>query len=155
MKFTSKRQNLIVLNKIINKGKMSSNLHEVVESLIDSIKKDNVTLVSELASVKSLISGKLKEKCRDYPFNEDSSYNEKVLGNSVYYLLDGINFEFSVKSDRLPSGMTVWSANTITQQSHTDISNHIVVKKINKEFDDSRKRYEREIKKELKKEKKN
>ncbi len=151
MKFTSKKQNLIVLNKIVNKGKISSNLHEVVESLIDSVKNNNVTLVSELASVKSLISGNLKEKCKKYPFNEDSNFNEKVLGSDVYCLLDHINFEFSVKSDRLPSGMTVLHGNTMTEQSHTDNSNHSVVKKINKEFDDSRKRCEREIKEENKK----
>lgn len=146
MKYPTKKENLKILSKIIAESKISKPLREAVEEIKLGVIENNVDLVSELTSVKSLISGRLSNSKED-PFNEDDDYNEKTLGNSVYSLLGTMNCDFSIKSDRIPSGMTIVSGGKFTSTAHTDSSKNPMVKKINREFELCHKRCMAVIKK--------
>lgn len=134
MKTKSKKETLKILNRILEKGKINENLYVAVNAMNQAVTKDNTQLVCELSSVKSLVSGSLNPKSKEYPYKEDHDYNQKHLGDSVYSLLDSIHFEYSMKIDRLPSGMMLLSSDGIQHADHTDNSDHPVVKQINAEF---------------------
>lgn len=140
MKTNNKKETLEILDRILEQGKINAGLKEAVVAIIEAVKQDNILLVSELSSVKSLVSGSMKSKSKEYPFREDHDYNQKNLGDSVYSLLDTIHHEYSFKLDRLPSGMMVISSDGIQHAEHTNNSDHPVVKKINADFDRTWKR---------------
>jgi len=134
MKYETKESNLKSLNKILEKGKINDGLRKAVEAIIEAVKKDDVLLACELSSVKSLVSGSMNPKFDHYPYKEDNDYNKKHVGNSVYSILDGIHFAYSMKADRMPSGIMVISTEGTEHAKHTDNSNHPIVKQINAEF---------------------
>ncbi len=134
VKMTDKDETLEILNRILEKSKINDELKEAVVAMIEAVKQNNILLVSELSSVKSLVSGTMKSKFKEYPYKEDHDYNQIHIGDSVYSLLDTIHHEYSFKLDRLPSGMMVISSNGIEHAEHTNNSEHPVVKKINAEF---------------------
>ncbi len=146
MKFETTKSNLKSLNLILKKGKISEPLNEAVVSIIEAIKQNNVLLATDLSSVKSLVSGSMNPKHDHYPYKEDNDYNEKHIGNSVYSILDGIHFAYSVKSDKLPSGMTIFSSGGITHGGKITELEHPVVKKINAEFKRTWEKTQEEIK---------
>ncbi len=134
MKLETTESNLKALNLILKKGKISEPLNEAVVSIIKAIKQNNVLLATDISSVKSLVSGSMNSKRGCYPYREDHDYNEKHLGNSVYSILDGIHFAYAIKSDKLPSGMVIFSSGGMTQGGKITELEHPVVEKINAEF---------------------
>ena len=142
---TSKKENLETLNRINKKGKITEDLFVVIESIIDAIKHDNVSLVSDLSSVKSLISGGMNANPTQYPFREDKKYNEKVLGEDVYVTLDVLHHDYAMKTGSIPSGMLLIESGKIAKTYHntkkTENKEHPIVKKINAEFQKSWSRY--------------
>ena len=147
MKLETKSSNLKRLNEILEKGKISYQLSEAVVSIIKAIEQDKFLLATDLSSVKSLVGGSMKQNHDEtYPYREDNDYNEKHLGNSVYSILDGIHFAYSVKSDKLPSGMTIFSSGGVTHGGKITELEHPVVKKINAEFKRTWEKTQEEIK---------
>lgn len=138
---TSKNENIKTLNRINKKGKITEDLFVVIESIIDAIKHDNVSLVSDLSSVKSLISGGMNADPTQYPFREDKKYNEKVLGQDVYVTLDVLHHDYAMKTGSIPSGMMLIESGKIAKTYHntkkTENKEHPIVKKINAEFQKS------------------
>lgn len=134
MKLESKSSNLSRLNEILEKGKISNQLKEAVVSIIEAIEQDNFVLATDLSSVKSLVSGSINTKQDEYPYRESHEYNEKHLGNSVYSILDGIHFAYSMRSDKMPSGMMLISSGGITHGGKITELEHPIVQKINAEF---------------------
>jgi len=140
--FFSKQElhDLKILDRILEKGKINKTLYQAVKEIIEAIKQKNIGLISELSSVKSLISGEMKSSDSEYPFKEDNDYNEKHLGESVYSSLGTIHFEYSIKADKIPSGIMLITSNGIEQSDHKSNSDNKMVKKINDEFDRTWKR---------------
>ena len=104
-----------ILNKILAKAKISPDLRDAVIELKNAIKSGNKNMAYELSAVKSFIGGDLR-KPSTYHFREDSDYNEKVLGSSVYSLLDSVHFHIAMETQKLPAGMMVFSAGGIRQK---------------------------------------
>lgn len=135
MKLETKSSNLKRLNEILEKGKISYQLSEAVVSIIKAIEQDKFLLATDLSSVKSLVGGSMKQNHDEtYPYREDNDYNEKHLGNSVYSILDGIHFAYSMRSDKMPSGMMLISSGTIIHGGKITELEHPIVQKINAEF---------------------
>ncbi len=134
MRLESKSSNIKRLNEILEKSKISDQLNEVVISIIEAIEKDDFLLATDLSSVKSLVSGSIRKEHADYPYREHSEYNEKHLGNSVYSILDGIHFAYSMRSDKMPSGMMIISSGGVTHGGKITELEHPIVQKINAEF---------------------
>lgn len=74
-------------------------------------------LVAALLSCKSYICGALVD---GEPFCEDRDHNEAVLGegDSVYSILDGLQFRAAMLAHSLPAGMTVYSANGKQEEAY-------------------------------------
>jgi hypothetical protein len=107
--------NMETLNKILAKAKMSPDLRNAVIELRNAIKSGNKIMAYELSAVKSFIGGDLKTPST-YRFREDMDYNEKALGSSVYSLLDSVHFHIAMKTQKIPAGMMVFSADGIQQK---------------------------------------
>ena len=63
----------------------------------------------QLSVCKSFIVGEINPDDKVHAFQEDHDANEKVLGDSVYGLMDSIHFEMAMRTDLMPSGMMVVS----------------------------------------------
>jgi hypothetical protein len=96
------------LDKIITKASMTPDLKKAVGEIKTAVKKNQIRKASELSTVKSFIMGTLDTGKAH--FGEDRKYNAKVLGRDVYGLLDNINFDLSMESGAMPSGMMVITA---------------------------------------------
>ena len=103
-----KKYYLNKLNKILEKARISKDLREAVEEIKKAIEAGDVELAADLASVKSFIVGTLKKDKRfNNHFREDSEYNEKILGQDVYDILDEIAYDYALATDQLPPGMLI------------------------------------------------
>jgi hypothetical protein len=128
-----------MLTNVLKKGKMSPDLRKAVEAIITAFKNGNLDLATELTAVKSLISG-ISSKDPSYPFNEDSNYNQKVLGEDIYSILGKMHFDLSLRSGKMPSGFTVLESrgigNTpeVIERERSNIE-HPTITKINAELE--------------------
>ena len=117
-----------ILKRVSEQSKITPALRRVVNSTITSLQQGNRELASVQTSVKSLITGAMLK-----PYGEDDDYNRKILGDSVYYLLDVMHHELAFSLGELPSGTMVFTANGVSQRG-LSIIKHPEVIKINAEF---------------------
>jgi hypothetical protein len=116
------------LNKILQKGFMSPMLREAVTATIEALSKENYALAYQITACKSYVIGKINSKNTVYAFQEDEAANNKILGRSLYSILDGIHHEIAFAIDKMPSGMMVLSANGSIEMQHK--GTHPIVKRI-------------------------
>ncbi len=128
-----KKRILDTLDDILKRGRISKKLREAVSETARAVRTGDFDLAYQISACKSLVVGELKkEKGRDDAFREDGEANERVLGGSVYGLLDGVHFNLSMKVGKLGSGTTVFCGGpqgiSIQQMEHE--GNHPVVRRI-------------------------
>ena len=109
MKENERESQISELERIKTKGKISPHLRSALTEAINALKNGNVSLATEITSVKSFISGNVVASKKDH-FTEDTKYNEKVLGRSVYGLLDSLHHNLAFASGEIPSGVMIYSA---------------------------------------------
>ncbi|MCK9593937.1 MAG: hypothetical protein M0Q91_18200 [Methanoregula sp.] len=88
---------------------MTDAVRDAVIEIKESIQSGDYGLAADVSTVKSFICGKMvladpHNYCR---FREDHEANEKVLGRSIYEILDGIHFDLAMATDTIPSGMMI------------------------------------------------
>lgn len=105
----NRRAGLATVDKILSKAKMTPALKAAMLELRDAIRRGDDDAAYELSSVKSFITGSLETSGRNH-FGEDNDYNRKILGGSVYSLIDNLHFKLAMKADKIPSGMMVLSS---------------------------------------------
>jgi hypothetical protein len=126
------------LNKALSKGSLSPMLRKAIEATVEALDKKNLKLACELTSCKSILIGALQPKNKVYAFQEDSDVNEKVLGNSLYVILDIIHHDLAWQIDEMPSGQAIFSAGPnglVIQERPSPKGTHPVVRRIKKERD--------------------
>jgi hypothetical protein len=111
---------------------MSINLSIAIDAIIKAIQDNDLDLVFELTTVKSLISGCLTG---DRPFSEDNKYNVKHLGKTIYEYLDNMNYDYAVKCSKIPAGVSVITGNEISSGGLTVRSEHPVIQRIQEEVE--------------------
>jgi hypothetical protein len=104
----NKKPMLKTLDKILKKASMTPDLKKAVGEIKTALNRNQIAKASELSTVKSFIMGTL-DTGKSH-FGEDRKYNVKILGRDVYGLLDNINFDLSMASGTMPSGMMVITA---------------------------------------------
>jgi hypothetical protein len=109
MKEKERESQISELEKIKSKAKISPHLRRALTEAIDALKSGNVPLATEITSVKSFIAGDVVASGKDH-FTENTKYNEKVLGRSVYGLLDSLHHNLAFESNEIPSGVMIFNA---------------------------------------------
>ena len=90
--------------------RVSYDVLQAIEDALVAVKRKDWSLLSRVLAVKSYMVGELAPD-DEHHFREDHSHNEEVLGESVYSLLDGLQFEAAMNADVLPAGTTAFIAN--------------------------------------------
>jgi hypothetical protein len=111
------KTNINVLDAILKKAEISSDLRNAVIELKEAIRKKDIIRAYEVSAVKSYICGSMK--MRDCHFRENDKHNRKVLGvngRDVYMILDNIHFDLAMKAGKIPAGMMVFSSEGVTQK---------------------------------------
>jgi hypothetical protein len=101
---------------ILNKGIISPRLRYAIEEILKALNANNWELAYQLTAVKSLITGVINPKDKVQAFQEDHEANEKILGNSVYSILDHIHHDIAFGLDEMPSGSKTLHANGKTSE---------------------------------------
>lgn len=125
------------LTSMSKNGKMSEPLRETINETQKALRNNDYRLASELTSVKSLIAGKMNLPPTDYPYREDEKFNEKKLGSSIYIELGGMHVDLAIKTNTMPSGMSVISKRGLEKRKIEPTNNQIVAK-IHNEFNKQR-----------------
>lgn len=94
-----------ILKKSLNVAVMSEELRNAIEEILQALKKRDWNLSYELTAVKSYISGDINDITSR--FREDEKYNEKVLGNNLYTILDLLHHEIAFLINKIPSGSCI------------------------------------------------
>jgi len=118
------------LEQIKTSAKMSPQLRLAINEIIKAIESGNLELAYELSSVKSSIIGSLENG--GHHFREDAEYNEKVLGEDIYRTLDSLNHDLAFEIDRIPAGMTIFTAEGVQSKERPRIK-HPIIKMIERE----------------------
>jgi len=118
-KFTDQQRKAMFakLNNISKNARMSEPLRKTVHATSTALKENNLPLATELTSVKSLIGGKMNLSPSQYPFREDDDFNQKNLGVNVYGSLDEMHHDLALRTDTIPSGMSIFSSQGITSRT--------------------------------------
>jgi len=129
------------LRSIQQNAKISPDLKFAVSETIKALDRGDTRLAYELTSVKSYVSG-VSGDPKENHFREDTEYNEKKLGQSVYGILDGLHHELAMIVDEIPSGMVVITAEGMSSggrvtRKHPTISliqkeNQVIQKRANR-----------------------
>jgi hypothetical protein len=106
------------LVKARNRGKINPWLDKALEAIIKALVEQDWDLACQLTAVKSHISGVLDPKS-GYSFQENHRANEKILGTSLYCMLDGMHFSLSMVLDEMPSGMMVMGTTRVPLSKRT------------------------------------
>ena len=96
---------ILQLDRCLEKGKISNTLRRAIKEIKLSMKVGDLSLAYQLSVCKSYIIANIDHKDKSYYFQEDRSYNEEVLGRSIYSILDDIHFDISMSTKKIPSGM--------------------------------------------------
>lgn len=138
------------LNKVLKKAVISDNLRKAVEGIIAAVAADDLKTACGLSACKGLIVDSMEQPPeRDYyTFREDGDFNEKAMKTSVYSILHDINFDLSIVTDTMPSGMMLLSVNKITGRPSISESKpegkHPLIKQIKFEKEECHRRFEKE-----------
>lgn len=100
------------LQKILNKARISPWLHQAVLETIKALKEKDLALACELTACKSLITGSLEPRNRQYGFQEDRDFNATLNkdGATVYTILDVIHYDIAWQLGEIPSGRMMVSS---------------------------------------------
>jgi homoaconitase/3-isopropylmalate dehydratase large subunit len=104
------------LNRILKKGIISPLLRMAVQESIKALKAKDYDLAFQITACKSFTTSKIYPKDKKYAFQEDCETNEKILGNSVYSILDGITHHIAYSIGSIPSGMMIISSDGSTEE---------------------------------------
>jgi hypothetical protein len=126
--------------KAHDKGKISPWLKKTLADIISALDAKDMNLACQLSAVKSFITSNLNPKNTRYFFQEDNKANEKILGERVYSLLDGLHHSLAFSLHEIPSGMMVCSSQGYTEFKPKKI-NHPIIKRINFERRQIEKRF--------------
>jgi hypothetical protein len=96
------------LQFILKKAVISPMLKTAIENTIEAIKSKDLNLAYQITAVKSFITGEINPKDKSHAFQENCEKNEKILGNSVYSILDGIHHDLAFRNGSIPSGMMMF-----------------------------------------------
>lgn len=96
------------LQSILKKAVISPMLKTAIENTIEAIKSKDLNLACQLTAVKSFITGLISSKDKSHAFQEDQWKNEKILGDSVYSILDGLHHDLAFRNGSVPSGMMMF-----------------------------------------------
>ena len=98
------------LNKALAKGSLSPMLRKALEATVEALDKKDLKLACDITACKSILIGELQPKNKDFAFQEGRDVNEKLLGNSLYVILDIIHHDLAWILDEMPSGQAIFSA---------------------------------------------
>lgn len=73
-------------------------------------------LAYQLSACKSWLSGEIDPKDKVHAFQEDDPTSKKVLGDTLYCILDGLHHELAFKIGAMPSGMMAMCSNGQTSE---------------------------------------
>jgi len=97
------------LRRVEKRGKMSRCLKHAVGEIVQALRQGNIDFAADLSAVKSFISGEMGSDPERYHFREDSKHNERVLGQSVYGILDRLHHDLAMATKTLPMSMMIIS----------------------------------------------
>lgn len=116
-----------ILSEILEKGKMNNYLKDAVKEIKTALIKKDYKLVADLSNVKSFIIGEIDPSIENHEhFQEDSKYNDKVLGLDIYTILDDLDFYYSMKTNQMPHGVVEYSTSGIRERKIPKSSNFII-----------------------------
>ena len=141
---------IINLDVAIKDAKISDALRDAIIELRNALKRKNYNMAYELSSVKSFIVHDLKFKKN--AFREDSDFNEKKVGTSMYSFLDCLHHKIAFNlmekdPSKIPSGSMIVRAGGIQQKGLPPKSESPTLKRIEYETEQSRKEAEKAFKK--------
>ena len=135
------------LNKALkHQDLMSFMLREAIIATKQALIDGDLSLAYQLSAVKSFITGVLNPKDKRHAFQEDNDANEKILGNSLYCILDGIHFRLAMTIGEMPSGMMVVSAfqsGALATEEMKRKGDHPIIKRMDYEHNAIRRRANR------------
>jgi hypothetical protein len=112
-------KDLLFLDRILSEGNISEALRSAIQWCMVAIKAEDWELLYKWSAVKSKIASvdcysseavpKTIEIKTKYPYWEDGEANTKKLGICVYSYLDGLHFKASLRVNKTPSGMVVYT----------------------------------------------
>ena len=123
------------LSAILEKGSISPKVREAIEGIIKAVEDKDLDLARELSVSKSLIVGEIDQSDDVHAFQEDEKVNKKLFGDSVYSILGSVNFELSMRTDAVPSGMIILGIGGVVAEREDPKRLHPVVERINYEMD--------------------
>jgi len=93
-----------ILIYVLKTGKMSGMLYAAIQGIIEALSNDDLNLAFNLSACKSYIVSEINESDTTHAFQEDSEFNEKKFGNSLYGSLDDLNHQLAAKLNAIPAG---------------------------------------------------
>lgn len=132
------------LQRVLKHGKMSVMLKKAVSESIKALKAGDINLAYQITACKSYIVGYMRKmRGHDDEFRESVRLNNKILGGSIYSILDGVHFRLAMMVGDIPSGMSVFEATRdgrVTIQEMRHKGTHPVVERIKFEEVESERR---------------
>ena len=117
-----------VLPKIIVEGKLSLMLKDACIDIYKNMVLEDWELAYQVSACKSYIIGKIEPENKANAFQEDQENNEKILGKSVYCLLDSFHHDVALKINKIPSGVTIVSPKGVSSMKSK--GTHPIIKRI-------------------------
>ena len=119
------------LNKALNKGIITPKLKEAIIAILKAFEDKDLNLIYQLSACKSLICGEMTDAPdKIHAFREDHEHNEKVLGNSLYDILDALNHDVAFKIHQIPAGMMLVDSRSRTVSEMKNKGTHPIIKRI-------------------------
>lgn len=119
------------LQRVLEVGKMTTSTRKAIQEIISALRRNDLELAYELTAVKSFLTGSMEAPAR-YHFKEDAKYNQKVLGDDIYRILDRMHHDLAYEVDRIPSGMMVVTARGYTGKGKP-VRSHPIIRMMERE----------------------
>jgi hypothetical protein len=120
-----------ILNKALKMATITPKLREAIIAILKALEDKDLNLIYQLSACKGLICGKMSvATTRTHAFREDDEHNEKVLGNSLYGILDALNHDVAIKIHQIPAGMMVVDSRSRTISEMKNKGTHPIIKRI-------------------------
>lgn len=119
-----------ILNKALKKGIISNKLKEAILAILEAFKTKDLNLIYQLSACKSLTCGGMSDSTdKVHAFREDHDHNVKILGRSMYSILDALNHDVAIKIHQIPASMMIVSSKGYVSEMKNK-GTHPIIKRI-------------------------
>jgi hypothetical protein len=127
----NKRSYKSKLNKALKLATITQKLREAIIAILKAFEDKDLNLIYQLSACKGLICGEMSASVdKINAFREDDKHNEKVLGNSLYSILDAINHDVAIQIHQIPSGMMIVDSRSKIVSEMKNKGTHPIIKRI-------------------------